>query len=490
MKRVLYYITIVPALFVSAVMLWVLWAGRVDVPRHVVGPSQAFTPQQLQEARRHLLEEDPGLFSRIQQDSGFGGQSSLLVAADIFGASEAAVADVRAKTRVVPVEAGVWFIRFPIVNAVLVETQAGLVLIDTGYAAASPVLLETIRELSDKPLHTVIYTHGHVDHAYGLKELIAAGERPELIAHKNLPGRFYRYIKTRGHLAKHMFQPADSLPKSTEDFIFPSRVFEDRLELSVGGELFVLKHHRGETDDQLYVWMPHRGILASADYYQGFLPNAGNGLRVQRYPEEWAVALREMAALQPRHLLPGHGAAMLDASASIQNELNALAEALESIVQQTLDGLNRGLRRDVVASGVSLPPALRARRGLREVYVSTEDIARMAARSYTGWWDGVPSHWSPASWERQAQEISRLAGGAELLAERALALMTRTRDLRTASHVVDWAWLAEPGNSKVQEAVLKVYGARALHEDSNSVERGIYLDIMTQAKAYQLSRGR
>ena len=36
-------------------------------------------------------------------------------------------------------------------------------------------------------------------------------------------------------------------------------------------------------------------------------PNAGNPQKVQRYPVEWAAALRSMVALGPELLLPAHG---------------------------------------------------------------------------------------------------------------------------------------------------------------------------------------
>jgi glyoxylase-like metal-dependent hydrolase (beta-lactamase superfamily II) len=44
----------------------------------------------------------------------------------------------------------------------------------------------------------VVYTHGHVDHAYGSWALLEAGERPEIVATEALPRRFERYIRLRG----------------------------------------------------------------------------------------------------------------------------------------------------------------------------------------------------------------------------------------------------------------------------------------------------
>ena len=49
------------------------------------------------------------------------------------------------------------------------ETQAGLVLVDSGTERLAPGLAAQLRENTQAPVHTPIFTHGHLDHAYGLK---------------------------------------------------------------------------------------------------------------------------------------------------------------------------------------------------------------------------------------------------------------------------------------------------------------------------------
>jgi len=50
------------------------------------------------------------------------------------------------------------------VNLVAFETLEGLILVDTGMVEAGATVLEEIRKLTKAPLHTVIFTHGHMDH--------------------------------------------------------------------------------------------------------------------------------------------------------------------------------------------------------------------------------------------------------------------------------------------------------------------------------------
>ena len=467
------------------------WLGRSDTGRAATRTAhQAAVAAVVETAdldtRHRVLLENPEIIEAVKRGGGFGGDFSPLIGQNMFSRDPEVIEEARSMTRVEEIAPRTWLIRMPIVNAVLFETDDGLVLVDAGMAPGGPAVLDAIRKVSDAPLRVLIYTHGHVDHAFGAWALVEHGESPEVVAHEAILPRFERYIRLRGSIAGYMSQPVDQLPASRDDVVWPTQTFRDRLELEVGGEKFVLVHHKGETDDQLYVWVPGRGALASADYYQGFLPNAGNGKRVQRYVEEWAVALEEMAALEPKILLPAHGEAMTD-PVRIQRDFRALAEAFRSIVEQTIAGLNSGMRKDQVAASVKLPEHLADDPTLREQYVSVEDVSKMVIRRYTGWWDDLPSGWSPVQMEAQAQTIVELAGGIDALVATARARIDD--DVKLACHLADWAWLAAPDQTDVQQLVIDVYRARILDEDSNTQEMLAYIDAMTAARRRQLEQG-
>jgi alkyl sulfatase BDS1-like metallo-beta-lactamase superfamily hydrolase len=435
--------------------------------------------------RTRVLMENPELIERVTSGGGFGGEFSRHIGQHIFGKHhQPAIDDALKMTTISAVGERQWLIQMPIVNAVLFDTDDGLVVVDAGMAPAGPALLAAIRSVSDKPIHTIIITHGHTDHAYGTYALVEDSPNAVVIGQQNIIPRFERYIKLRGSLAHYMSQPVAELPASETDLVWPTQTFDQRLELTIGGELFVLQHHRGETDDQLYVWLPGRKALASADYYQGFLPNVGNGKRVQRYVEDWAVAMREMAGLKPQVLLPSHGAAMTDA-AEIEENFIVLAEVLETITEQTFDGLNKGLRKDQIVNSIELPARLANHSTMNTQYVSAKDIAKMLLKQYTGWWDDIPSNWSPAAKEAQGAEIVALAGGIDKLVAHTRAVLAS--DVVMASHLADWAWLAEPGDSAVQQLVIDVYRARVIEPATNTQEMLTYIDQMAQARSAQLA---
>lgn len=377
-------------------------------------------------AQRDLMRDYPALLQAITRGGGFGAEFSQPIANHMYSRTDAAaLADARAKLTVEQQGARTWLLRFPFVNVAVFETDAGLVLVDSGYAPAGPALRDALRKLSAKPVHTIILTHMHADHAWGAWALLESGPggaRPRIVTTDLYAQQLDYDMKSFGLIARNNQQGLADVPRKMGDAILPTLTFHGRIALPIGGETFVLTHARGETEDQLWVSVPSRKVVVSADYYQDFLPNAGNGKRRQRYPDQWAKALRDMAALKPERLLPMHGAALSDA-ADIGDRLLAHADILDSITAQVIDSLNAGLRRDQAVDRVTLAPALVRRGDTREDYVSVKDIARMVAKQYGGWWDDLPAHWNPAPAADQAREVAALAGGAQQLVRRAKALL-------------------------------------------------------------------
>ena len=92
------------------------------------------------------------------------------------------------------------------VNITGVKTGEGLVLVDTGsyHPVAHKRSFDSLRGWNRERLHTAVYTHGHVDHAYGLPPFLAeARERgwaaPRIVGHVNVLPRMRRYVDTAGY---------------------------------------------------------------------------------------------------------------------------------------------------------------------------------------------------------------------------------------------------------------------------------------------------
>jgi alkyl sulfatase BDS1-like metallo-beta-lactamase superfamily hydrolase len=364
------------------------------------------------------------------------------------------------------------------VNITAVRTGEGLVLVDTGsfHPASHRISFDAVRKWNGDRLHTAIYTHGHVDHAYGLPPFLEeAGTRgwqaPRIVGHANVLPRMQRYVRTEGYNTIINTRQFGYQTQWPVHFQAPTDTFADRLELSVGGTRFELHHAKGETDDHAWVFLPQTRTLCTGDLFIWAAPNAGNPQKVQRYAVEWALALRAMAALEPELLLPGHGLPIAGAD-RVRAALIDTAEYLESLVEQTLARLNAGETVYEILETVRPPAALEAKPYLRPVYDEPEFIVRNLWRCFGGWHSGVPSELKPAPRRSLGKELAALAGGIERLLERSRALLA-AGDARLAAHLVDWAAEAEPGSREVHGVRAEVYRT-LMQAAASTMSRGIY----------------
>src|ERR1700722_9774136 len=262
-----------------------------------------------------------------------------------------------------------------------IRTGGGLVLIDTGNQATAEKVLALIRTWNDSPIHTVIYTHGHIDHTGGITAIDRQAEakghaRPRIIAHRDVARRMNRYALTQGLNSivqgQQFNDPAYVYPVGNRQ---PDEVYDDTLSLMSGGERIRLFHGRGETDDATFVWLSTRAILLSGDFVIWMFPNAGNPRKVQRYAAEWAAALRHMAELRPEILIPGHGPVIFGRTRAAQMLRNGAA-VLEHLVRESLALMNQGATLDQVLQAVTAPAEYLGLPYLRAKYDDPEFLVR------------------------------------------------------------------------------------------------------------------
>jgi len=378
-------------------------------------------------------------------------------------------------------------------NVSAFRTGDGLVLVDTGSSFVAAAVHDDLRRWDSGRLNTAVYSHGHIDHVFGVPAWEAeSAERgwpaPVVIAHEALPARFDRYVMTAGYnevINRRQFG-VDGLRWPVE-YRYPDRTYASELALDVGGVSFELRHEKGETDDHTVTWVADQRVLCCGDLFIWASPNAGNPQKVQRYPREWAGALRRMIALEAEYLLPGHGLPVIGAQ-RVRQALTDTADLLDSLVDQTLAVMNAGGRLDDAIHGVVPPAHLLDRPYLRPVYDEPEFIVHTVWRLYGGWWDGNPASLKPAPERALAAELAALAGGPQALADRALVLAGGLAGLagsggsgglassggsagsgepggeaalRLAGHLAELAWLAAPDDPGIGRVRHQVFTTRA-----------------------------
>jgi glyoxylase-like metal-dependent hydrolase (beta-lactamase superfamily II) len=434
----------------------------------------------IQRGRGLLAQEHPDAIRHMMRNDGFGGSSSKIIATSMLSSAPDHVAAARAGLKIERHGQGMWLLRFPYVNVALIETRRGLVLFDTGYAAIGQVLAEVIPTLSNKPLTHIVVSHIHIDHAYGWMALKAKWPKARTITSDLFPAMAAKEVRLGGSIGRFNNQVLALQPTSLTRLPRPDITFRDKLELQIDGERFQLFHAPGETEEQIWMAVPSRQAIFTADYYQGFLPNAGNGKRILRHIDEWVQALRDMAGVQPAHLLPMHSQAIDDPDA-IHKVLTLNADALDYISQQVVTRLNAGERKDVIATSIDWPERFANAPELDPQYNRPEDIARMVALRWTGWWDDIPSHFAALRFDAEAAEAVRLAGGIDAIDRRARELLPT--DPKLAARLADWAYYSAPGDPKALQLTIDVYLARIAEGAMPVQEAQVYFNHAARARA-------
>ena len=371
-------------------------------------------------------------------------------------------------------------------HCVLFETEDGLIAFDTSNPQGGGRVVEAIRGWRRDRFNTLVYTHGHLDHVGGSGAFVADAEAnghpaPEVAGHENVSRRFDRYNWTSGYnmvinrrqfgqFSRRGYDLTDGdgfLPASAAR---PDLTYSDKLELSIGGLDVTLNHAKGETDDHTWAWIEKHRAICAGDFFIWCFPNAGNPQKVQRYPVEWAAAMRDMAAQGAELFLPAHGLP-IEGEARIRRVLIDVAEALEFLVERTVSAMNEGARLNEIVHEVKVDPAVLEKPYLQPIYDEPEFIVRNIWRLYGGWYDGNPAHLKPAEESVLARELAALAGGALKLAERGQALADD--EPRLACHLVELAVQAEPGNRALHEIRAEVYQHRRGLE-SSLMAKGIF----------------
>jgi len=371
-------------------------------------------------------------------------------------------------------------------NITAVRTAEGLVVFDSGSVQTARKIYDTLRAWDQSPIHTIIITHGHVDHVMGLplfdQEAKARNHSPiRVIGQRNMLGRFQRYVATAGFNsninARQFGVPGFRWPS---EFRAPDVTYDEGLSITVGGRTFELHHGMGETDDHTWTWIADRKAIVSGDFVIWAAPNCGNPQKVQRYCKPWADAFRGMAAKQADVLIPGHGPAVFGAD-RVRQLLSDGAKLLDAIHDQTIALMNEGKTLDEVVAAVKMPADLLSRPYFKPTYDDPEFLVRNVWRLYGGWWDGDPAHLKPAPAAELARELAALVGGAEKLAQRAHELAERG-DLRVAGHLAEFAAKAEPDNVNIHKLRIAVNKRRAAAE-LTLMAKGVFNAAVRESQA-------
>jgi len=389
-------------------------------------------------------------------------------------------------------------IGFGLANSILIEGDDGVVVVDTMESIeAGREVREAFRAITPKPVRAIVYTHNHTDHVFGSPAFADAGEPPPTVfAHETTeyyidrivnvirPAIYQRSMRMFGnHLPEDVVLNAGIGPflatghgGGTLGLLRPTRTFADRLEVRVAGVELVLVHAPGETNDQLFVWLPGKRVLLPGDNFYRAFPNLYT-IRGTLYRDvlQWVASLDAMRARRPAFLVPSH-TRPLAGEERIAGALTDYRDAIQYVHDQTIRGINQGRTPDELAGSIALPPHLAESPFLQPFYGTVEWSVRAIFDGYLGWFDGRAAHLSPLEPAERARRLADLAREGRPLPEAARAALD-AGDLRWAAELADAWTVLEPDS---REARLGLAAAlRGLGEQHPSANGRHY--YLTQA---------
>ena len=409
------------------------------------------------------------------------------------------------KKEVIEVTNGVHVaIGYALANAILVEGENSNIIIDTtGTIETAREVKALFDEINLNPIEAIIYTHNHGDHTYGAT-VFAEDSDPAIYAHDSTEEYLSRVIGTIRPIisarSNRMF--GNSLPKSEVEnngigpfleigrdgrqtgLLYPTKTFSDKIKFEVGGVKVELFHAPGETNDQLFVWLPDKKALFPGDNFYKTFPNLYT-IRGTPYRDlaGWVNSIDMMRYLQPEFLIPSH-TRPLAGKDNINKILTTYRDGIQFVHDQTVRLMNLGLGPDDIAEILVLPKHLRDSPFLKEFYGSPGWSAKNVFSGYLGWFNGNPSSLKPLLQMVEAENFIKLAGNWDSLftiAEEAYL----NGEFQWSLQLTDYLLKSKPGETKTR--LLRQSSLIALgNKESNPNSRYYYLSSAAELdKDYQ-----
>jgi uncharacterized sulfatase len=356
---------------------------------------------------------------------------------------------------------------YSVSNSSMVVGADGVIIIDTGMdMSRGELIAKKFREITDKPVKAIIFTHSHGDHTGGAVAFFGE-ERPQIWARANFGSEAkplneagLTFQRIRGARQAGFKLPFDQrINNGIAPVQYPKRggaVFasgrdttpthtfdEQRKKIEISGVTMELVASPGETNDQLYVSLPKQRVLFSGDNFYRSFPNLyairGTPNRsVQLWANSLDMLLKENAvALVGGHTLPIIG------EADVRSVITDYRDAVRFVHDKTVEGMNKGLTPDELVEYVQLPDHLARKDYLQPFYGHVQWGVRSVFNGYFGWFDGNPTNLFRLTPREEAGRMVKLAGGLEELTATVRAALA-SDDPQWAAQLADYLITLDP----------------------------------------------
>jgi len=212
---------------------------------------------------------------------------------------------------------------------------------DTHVSNEHAALIREALEAEGVTRFTVVLSHCHLDHiagtaVFGECEVIGCERTAEQLAEK-------RTEIEQGTLAG---------PPGIDPLVLPTRVYSERMSLTVGDTDVELIHTDIHSDDATLAWLPGRRLLLCGDTLEDTVTFISDPDKIETH----LANLDEMRALGPARILPNHGDPDVIASGGYPPELiEATQDYLRALLRARTDpALRQRDLRDLIAQSGAL----------------------------------------------------------------------------------------------------------------------------------------
>jgi len=354
-------------------------------------------------------------------------------------------------------------------NSYLVTTSEGSLVVNSGMTDEGVRHLARYRDVSDAPIRALVFTQSHVDHVGGWQAF--AGRDVDIIVQSNFKDVRQYWNGLRGFYTMRSARlwgiqlgPEMAANLETPPEPEPTVHFDDEYSFTLGDRRFDLySTPGGETLDSLVVWLPESRTLFTGNLFGPLFGHVPNLYTIRgdkiRHAQSYIRAVDRVLALQPAVLITGHGDP-IHGEAEIASTLRKMRDAVQYLLDKTMEGMNHGLDVFTLMRGVTLPESLTLGEGHGKVSWNVRSIWE----DHAGWfrYESTTELYSVAPraiWN----DVLRLAGGPDGLIDAANDHLAQGRPVE-ALHLLDIA-LTDPTIAGLQTK------RRALQQLSDSSQR-------------------
>lgn len=226
-------------------------------------------------------------------------------------------------------------------NSLFIVNDSDVFAFDANHTpSAARATIAQLRAVTAKPVRQLMISHFHGDHSMGVQAFVEAFPGVEIIAtdstYDDIVRTFVRvnnrtaerYAKTnvqydsmatagvdlagrpltperrkQWEATRDAFRNYYSVEAPTIKMFTPTTTFDSKMKVWSGTrEIDLLTFGHGDTRGDGIVWLPKERVVATGDVLVEPVPYSG-----ATYPSDWLKTLRAIRALEPLHIVPGHG---------------------------------------------------------------------------------------------------------------------------------------------------------------------------------------